>query len=656
VKAAFLQRARAVRRALLLALVTGVPVLFVRANNDPVNVPKLSFLIAGVSLALCIRMAEWLQGNKPEGLLRLWVPAAAFIVPLTWGWLFSPYKGWALFGQYGRYQGLIPYIVIILLGALVADAFADDRHLPMLALLWAGAIVGAYAIVQVLDLDPIVWSQAGEEKRWAGSTLGNPNFTGGFLGIVLPLAAALIVEGRFRKLVLGLSVPIVVGWIVSFSQGGWAAGAAGVVAALGWIAATRWPRARVAGLAIALLIAGAALGDVVLGIVKPHHPLVPATVQLRSYAYQAAGEMTLDHPLTGRGPNAFAIEGVQYRTEEDARFIDYNFPDEPHNVMLALAAGAGVLGAIGFLVAAFWVLKRSISIPNEDVLAAAFFGAIVAYFVQSLVSIDELSLRVALWTALGGLAASFVSDRDEEGEEAPPESRRKKRKRAREPLSNPFGVGALAVVAAAAVWWAGSYALADARVWQGSVLAATGRIDDAQEQFDKARAFKDDEQFNNQYGLSIAEAALGAGDEGREDYELALEAFAYLEDFPHLPDLAEYARVLEAGAVYDPAFTQRSLDVYERMMELDPFNPVIRAEAADVLITLERPDEAYELIRAVVRGRVGRRNPEVWGTIALASALVGEEDQAERAARRALDIDPEEPRALRAREILAEGN
>jgi tetratricopeptide (TPR) repeat protein len=652
VRDAFLRRARVTRRAILLALAAGVPVLFVRANNDPINVPKLSFLMAGVSIALALRLAEWLQGEKPEGLTRLGLPAAAFVIPLLWGWLFSPYKGWALLGDYGRFQGLIPYLLVIVYGVLIADAFTDDRRLPALALIWAGATVGLYAVVQVIGLDPIEWSQAGVQKRWAGSTLGNPNFTGGFLGIVVPLAAGLFIDGRHRRTVMWLGPLIAAGWILSFSQGGWAAGAAGLSAALGWISAARWSPARWVGSAIALVVAGAALGQVLLGIVAPQHPLVPATVQLRSYAYQAAADMTLEHPLTGRGPNAFAIEGVQHRTLEDARLIHYNFPDEPHNVLLGLSAGTGLLGAIGFILAAGWILMRARSLPGDDVIAAALFGAIVAYFVQSLVSIDELSLRVALWTALGAFAATTVVKGDPDEDVAPRPSSRKRKKRVRTPLRAPLAVLALGLVALAVTWWAGSYAVADARVWQGTLLAVTGDIEAAQEQFELAIGFKDDSEFKSTYGLRIAAVALRAGDPGRSYYEDAVSAFDYLDGLPHLPSLAEYARVLYAGAIYDPAYADRSIEVYDRMQALDPLNPAIRAEVAGVLIDLGREEEAFARLEPVMREGVGRRNADVWGVVALASALTGDEDQARRAARRALDLDPAEPRALRALEIL----
>src|SRR5687767_4669353 len=115
-----------VRRAVLLGLVVLVPLLFLRNLNDPINVPKLGLLIVAVSVVAAIRIAELLQTRDLDGIRLLAVPAAALAVPLLVGWMFSPYKAWALWGFYPRFLGLLPYLFVIAFGVLLADAFRGD--------------------------------------------------------------------------------------------------------------------------------------------------------------------------------------------------------------------------------------------------------------------------------------------------------------------------------------------------------------------------------------------------------------------------------------------------------------------------------------------------------------------------------------------------
>src|ERR671914_372884 len=103
---AILTRGPVYRRAVLLVAIFGVPTLFIRSMNDPINVPKLSLLMVCVALAAGIRALEITQGASAEGLRRFLFPVAAVVTPLLVAWLFSPYRGWGLFGHYPRFTGL----------------------------------------------------------------------------------------------------------------------------------------------------------------------------------------------------------------------------------------------------------------------------------------------------------------------------------------------------------------------------------------------------------------------------------------------------------------------------------------------------------------------------------------------------------------------
>ncbi|MEA2498700.1 MAG: hypothetical protein QOH26_1105, partial [Actinomycetota bacterium] len=391
-----LEQGPVARRALLLILVVGVPLLFMRNLLDAINVPKLGLLLMIVPLVAAIRVIELLQGADRSGLKRVALPAAAIAVPLTISWIFSPYKAWALFGNYSRFGGLISYLVVVAFGVLLADAFAGRALTLARALVGAGTIAAAYALLQFVGLDPFEWVLRGEiANRLTVSSFGNTNFAGGVFGIMVPLAVGLAaVERERRTLAIGAAAVIFLGLLVTVSQGGLAAAAAGGAVTGGFILLPRWPKARLVGALVASVVALATVGAVLFTIVGPKPGPLPLTVESRGEWWVIAAKMTADSPLVGRGPDVYALEGTLHRSREEAAGVGgFDFTDQPHNVALWFFACAGALGGAGFLVAVGWGLKRGLELGDDQVLAGAFFGAVAAYFVQYLVSIDTVALR-----------------------------------------------------------------------------------------------------------------------------------------------------------------------------------------------------------------------------------------------------------------------
>jgi len=571
-----------VRRRLLLALVIGVPVVFLRTLNDPINVPKLGLLLIVVPLVAAIRAIEVLQGAGWRGLARPAFPAATIALPLCIAWVLSPYKTWALLGNYPRFGGLIPYLLAIAFGVLLADAFAGRAIEVARAVVAAGAVVGAYAAIQFLGLDPFTWSlRGGEASRLAVSTLGNTNFVGGFLGIVSPVAVALFVlEPRRRRLLAAATGSIAVGLAVSASEAGWAASLAGVVVVLGFLFRTRWRFAKLAGVVVAALVFVVVVGSVALAMVRPAEGEIAGTAARRADWWDGALAMASDAPAIGRGPAVFAIEGTQYRTAEDGRQAGFGFTDDPHSVFLSYLTSAGVAGVVGFLAALAWLIRSGFAADADDILRAPFLAAVVAYVVQASVSIDTIALRVAFWTVAAGLIASRPMPVEEADA---PRAKRGPSRRVVQPLRLPIFVGVIIVLVVAAAWWGVRFVAADARVQHADRLWAEGDIGGFQSEFEQALAFRDEPAYRRVYGERLGDVAVALAAEGhmepaRAFLARARDAFAYTETLPQANALVEYARILFEWATYEPAVRDEALALYERALELDPRNPALVAE------------------------------------------------------------------------------
>lgn len=639
----------------------GVPVVFLPPTADPFNLPKLVALTIGVACALAIRVVEALHGRPWKDPRALAVPAALLAIPLALAWALSPYRGWALLGLHARFQGLIPYLVVIVFGGLVAEAFRGRVRELALAVVWAGAIMGGYSVVQAIGADPFNWSLYGAPTE-AVSTTGNPNFTGGFLGIVLPLSLGLMLtDPDRRRLITRLLALIVVGWLVARSQGGWAAGVAGSALVAGYWLQPRFRFARVVAWALVLLVALVTAGAVIVAMIRPDSRFTIGAAAVRARWSQAAFDMGREHLIVGRGPNSFAIEGVRHRPLEDALSFNFDFPDDPHSVPMSMFANLGLPGLIGFIAVLAWALWFFFRSGNPSLLQVASMGAIVAYFIQSIVSIDEITLRLGLWVGLAGLFGTSVPD--EIGSPARKAGSKKGNRRApgRQSLPSsrpPLGVVVTAIVATACIVWALSLLAADIFVRQGSTRFSAGDVEGGRAAYATALSLRESAEYRGRLALALRRFAVeegsGPDESPRVNEEIvarAEHAFAFTEEIPYVFSIASHARLLEEVArardVYDP----EAAALYRRAIDLDPRNMVLRVELAKVLLRGEEAELALDVL-SEVRPLIGQRLPAYWGALALTAAEAEEEELAREAMEVALALDPAEPSALEAREIL----
>lgn len=660
--ASILVRGPEARRAILFWSVVLIPLAFSRSFYSIYSVPKLGLIMLAVALVGGLRLAEMCQGAKAADLKRLWIPAAAFLLPLTIAWGSSPYRAWSLFGQLGRFQGLIPYLVIILFGLLLADAFRGQGQRVARALVLSASVMGAYHLMQYFGLE--LFPVEGEEtiNRVAVGTMGNPNFSGGFLAITLPVAAAFLLNEKNDKTKPPVALTLISGGlIVSFSQGAWAAALAGLAATAGIVLLPRWRFARWASLALVALIAAVAVGSIVASIVKPGHPRIPLTIQDRGRFWEQAGSMFMESPLVGRGPNAFAVEATHHRPPRDVTAVAaMDVADDPHSVFFAMLTSAGVLGGAGYLVAMAWVVRRGIEIGPSNVIAAGFFGGTIAYFVQSLASIDEVGLRVGFWIVLGGMTASMIGAEVSVEEPKAIKARGKGRKSAPkpQPLRNPVALGATALVTLAAVLWTGRFMLADVQVRSGIEAFTALEPFEGRDSFQDALNSRADYEYRNLYGFQSGLTAIDGGVEAGAPFARARdEAYEYLEHFPEVGAMRDYALLLARWEAADPTADDRAAELYLRAVTFDPINPLLSREAAEILVEVARVDDAEQVLEAHVAAAYPEADPAPlvatqWGQLAATFVEAQQVESAEIAIERALALDPAQAEALQAREVL----
>ncbi len=291
-----------------------------------------------------------------------------------------------------RYAGFLAVLVVI------ADALR-------------GKIITPTAVARVFVLASTVAALVGLASyalgvdRRVGGPIGDPGDFGFFLITAVPFALALRRTGRNprRTWPYDLSALIVLVAIAgTFSRGAML----GVIAMAGFALVARMVRLRAAigiGLVLgtALSFTVAAFPDLVSVSLQQKEYVAGQNVDERLQLWQAAGDMTLENPVLGRGPGSFAL---YHRDYVGAMPADINHRlDVAHNTYLEVSSELGFVGLAVFLFmmgAAFigawsgWKRKR-------DPLAAAVCAALVGTMVASTFVTEQYALPLWLLVAFG---------------------------------------------------------------------------------------------------------------------------------------------------------------------------------------------------------------------------------------------------------------
>ena len=243
----------------------------------------------------------------------------------------------------------------------------------------------------------------------------HPNEIGGTIALLLPLAAALVLFERGRRvrvLALASAAMMAVVLVLSASR----SGLAGAAAALGLLVLLRWPRLL---FALPFGAAAAVAGVLTLGparLAQSFAALDAASGSSglgRLEVWSRALDMIQDFPFTGIGLNTFPVILNTYyplfSTDPTATSLPH-----AHNLFLQTAVDLGVLGLMCFIT--LWALAglglargwRAAASLAERAPLAGLAGGLLAHFIYSQTDAVALGAKpgVLLWVVLGAAVAA----------------------------------------------------------------------------------------------------------------------------------------------------------------------------------------------------------------------------------------------------------
>lgn len=381
--------------------------------TDPVNTPKF-FLLGIVGFgALGTLFSKGLKGRE-SGFLVPYTAIVLFLVAsiITLVSSQAPISQ-SLYGVYGRNTGFLTYLFLCLI--LISSMQLSSRasfHRILNGFMIAGFVNIVYCGWVLIFGDFLAWSNPYGNIL---GTLGNPNFIGAFLGIFFTVVLAIVLSPKTNKILrisglIALPVTAVETYLSHAIQGRvLIAGGTGFVGFL-WLRSRTEKKLILGGYSIISLI----LGALALAGALQKGPLTAyiykTSVSLRGQYWLAGWNTGESHPFSGVGYDAF---GDWYRRMRDVRAITLpgvnTVVNTAHNVFLDMFAFGGWPLFLVYCFLNLYTISLMIRGIKQnkayDPVFVALASGWICYFIQSLISINQIGLAIWGWLFSGLLIA-----------------------------------------------------------------------------------------------------------------------------------------------------------------------------------------------------------------------------------------------------------
>jgi O-antigen ligase len=375
--------------------------------EDPINLPKMFVLVLFAAIILGLVIPALLSAPKLSsssqkiglGLIGL------FAVGLLVSTFATDVKYTAIFGEFHRNNGALTLFACAALTAASGLAFKPENSLkPLKWISLLGLFLSVYGLLQFLGQDPVQWNN---QYNPIITTLGNPNFTSGIVGISSIASLYFVIESRKTlersiaaiSLFLGLFVVV-----KSDSVQGIFAFACGA-AILTLVKAWEVKRAFGVAAGTSLTLVGVPVALAVFNIGPLASRLYQGTLNNRLDYWQAAINMFQAHPMLGVGIDRYGEYYREFAVQN--QYAQGVFTNNAHNVYLHLLATGGLTLFIPYLLLLTyitWLATKSLKSSNKQSrgMAATYLGSWLGFLLLNIVTIDNIGVGIWLWI-FGGI-------------------------------------------------------------------------------------------------------------------------------------------------------------------------------------------------------------------------------------------------------------
>jgi len=421
--------------AVLMLLFFLLPLVFQPFLSDPFALPKVTVL----RIMTLFLLAAWLMKVLREGKISwqktpLNLPIIIFLFICGLSTLFSVSPRLSFWGMHGFYfEGFLSFLCYGII-YFIAVNYVIDKRKVLKTLLIASVIVSVYALVQATGITFFVWRGTQPYPRvW--STLGNPNFLGPYLIMIIPIYLIFLMKAETvkKKFLYSLFTLLsVLALIFTYSRAAWL----GMVVGLIVFALMINKKQLKTNL---FFLIGIIVSSIILTSIYPRlylrsqertatmKPIVERAVSTvdfkepgitaRLSAWGTTIEMTLKRPILGFGLDTLGISFRQFMSEKYEELAGrFRTAGYAHNEFLQYGATIGLvgLGVYLFLLFTFFRILIKVSRDKErNLLASGLAASCIALLVNNQFSFSTIVPATLLWFFFGLGGGLFEGEKKE---------------------------------------------------------------------------------------------------------------------------------------------------------------------------------------------------------------------------------------------------
>lgn len=631
--------------ATIIAIVFLVPVAFgaFQFNFNSFTLFKSALFKSLVVLSLGTVLAGVLWTGKikyKKNDLYVWGLLALVVATAAISTYFSIFPEVSFWGEHHKQFGFLSLLSYILFfGVIFLTTTGRKRlHTIIVAIGLSSFLVSVYGVLQYLAFDPWQWREAPFLTGRVFSTLGQPNFLGHFLVMVIPLTVFglfFVARRSWSRVFFAVTIVLqLTALVLTMSRGAWLALAASALAAgIGYLIIRG--KKRVAGTATALILLLAVVGASIsfvpgfkikagnqdnkflnrLIVTDINQGSVGARLNYWQSVFKEFRDTSLKRKVVGFGPDTSVSVFIEnYQKEWEVYNSLHTIPKRAHNLVLDIWLQFGLLGLLVFVLFFGFLLWKSVAYlknhnRNRDEYYWLVFTLLMVwcgYAVNNLVSFSNVTTYVYFYLILGILAA-IVLRRPQWGRQMnlnlsfP----------SRVVLAGAFLIPVLIIIFYYNVNWV----RADRNFMQAQKIVSSGMTLDTcpivLDQMEKAHSFYPYNLFYLREDLRYTSGCLSLGRKQRDAIRGVL-----LSRIESIPDSKKNYKVkfriaesYMSLARYYNGYYSRAEDIYEELIEVNPELTLPYKNLARIKIKKDNPGEAVRLVQRELELLPSYRDP-----------------------------------------------
>ncbi len=421
----------------LVFLIAVIPLIINPFAMDYWYKPKIEAVYALLLIIILITVFKTVVLKTTFPLIKspLLLPLCFYGLSAVVSTIFSVCPEMSFCGDMWREESLFAILSYCALPVVFATYCRSYEHGFYLikALLVSSFIVALYGIVQLCGYNPTEYFIEEFRTERITSTIGNANFLGLFLVLILPLfiAVYLTAENLFKKIFYAAGVLVSTATLIlTFTRASWLGFIIGCLVLVCLVIKQTKDFKIIKNILICLVFI--LLCASVLFFYKGWE--ISATVEkrvesaldlekgmgsaTRLFIWSKTLGVIAEKPIIGYGPDTHIIVLDSISSEYAKKFRDYGRLDGAHNQYLDIAIGQGLLGLTAYLavITVFMILLlRALGREKElqkKILLCGIFASFCGYIVNGFFSFNVVSVSPTFWALIGiGLAMMRSNDK-----------------------------------------------------------------------------------------------------------------------------------------------------------------------------------------------------------------------------------------------------